>query len=722
MSLSKIVVDLAGVTKTFGPTKALDNVSLSAFDGEIHAIIGGNGSGKSTLAKVISGVLLPDSGQVSIFGKSAISPAEAKELGIANVYQEVLVADECTIAENLFIGADGLFEAYENSQDRNKRAGKIISELIGLDLDPSTIVGDLPLSIKQWITIARSMLTNPRLLILDESSAALDFEATERLFSKMRIMKSQGCTIFIVTHRLAELTRIADRATVLRDGKSVGRLNKEQINEDRILELIAGPQRKKAVSANRTVKKINDRPIMRASAVRVWSGTPPFDFNLYPGEIVGVTGLDGQGQAEFVQAISGVSQVLSGKISVISDGKASFVNDLQSARENGVAYISGDRKKDGIFPNLSIFENMCLSIYQQFTYGGFLKLIGKQKLTSIFSHETDKLATKMGDKEDLITSLSGGNQQKILIGRSFAERPSILVLNDPARGIDVGAKLDLYRNLREFSEKGNGVIFLSSEIEEFLDLCNRVLVFRAGMIKAQFAPPLDSNEILNSTFGKSLNMPPTKGNNGSTLQIIKKHRHNGDARPIARNVRLGPNLSRRLKMNQSGFLLLAPDISQGGEIPLAYAENNCISPMLEWEGVPENTQSFALSVTDPDVPAALHFPRNFAHWLVYNIPSDERQLPRGASGNSTMPRGSKELNSDFLTLKLPGFERGYAGPWPPDCAHRYIFTLYALKVESLDLERDAKLQDFAAEVLPVTIEQASFTAFYGPSRKELPAA
>ena len=720
--MSKIVVDLVEVTKTFGPTKALDRVSLSAFEGEVHAIIGGNGSGKSTLAKVISGVLLPDAGQVSIFGKSANSPSEAKDLGIANVYQEVLVADECTVAENLFMGADGLFEASENAEDRNSRAGKILSELVGLDLDPNIIVGDLPLSFKQWITIARSMLTEPKLLILDESSAALDFESTERLFSKMRSMKANGCTIFIVTHRIAELTRIADRATVLRDGKSVGKLDKHQINEDHILELIAGPQRKETVSISKTVKKLSDQPILRANDIKVWPATQAFDFNLCPGEIVGVTGLDGQGQAEFVKAISGVKQLLNGKINVIYNGQANAISDLQSARENGISYISGDRKKEGLFQNLSVFENMCLSIYQQFTWGGFFKFINKYKLNSTFVHETSKLATKMGDEGDLITSLSGGNQQKILIARSFAERPTILVLNDPARGIDVGAKLDLYRNLREFSDKGNGVIFLSSEIEEFLDLCNRVIVFRAGVIKSQFMPPLDSNKILNSTFGKRSNGPSVEKSDEKALHLVPKWPRYDNGQPVARDVRVGPNLSRKLKMNQSGFLLLAPDIAQGGTIPDIYAENKGVSPMLEWEGVPRNTESFALSITDPDVPSDFNFPRNFAHWLVYNIPANARHLPRGASGSSAMPLGSKELNSDFVTLSLPGFSGGYAGPWPPDCAHRYIFTLYALKVQSLDLKEDAKLEDFAASVLPVTIEQASFTAVYGPSGLELPAA
>ena len=478
--MATVAAEIIDVRKTFGPTVALDRVSLRAFTGEVHAIIGGNGSGKSTLAKVISGVLVPDQGQVSIFGKSATNPSESRALGISNVYQEVLVADECSVIDNLFLGADGLFSTAEPYDERYARAEKIMRELLGFDLDPETIVGELPLSIKQWITIARGMLTDPRVLILDESSAALDFEATQRLFRKMRELTAQGCAIFIVTHRIAELVQIADRATVLRDGVSVGTLNKEEITEEQILHLIAGPERESAHSTSKPVEKQADRPVLRANDMRVWPDTAAFDFNLYPGEVVGVTGLDGQGQADFVQSLAGIEPALGGAIHTVHHGVAEPIFDLHSARHNGIAYVSGDRKKEGIFPNLSIYENMCLSIYPEYSAGGPFNFVNRQKLDPIFEHETGNLATKMGDPGNLITSLSGGNQQKILIARSFAERPRVLVLNDPARGIDVGAKLDLYRNLRAFAARGNAVVFLSSEIEEFIDLCNRVLVFRGG--------------------------------------------------------------------------------------------------------------------------------------------------------------------------------------------------------------------------------------------------
>jgi ribose transport system ATP-binding protein len=292
-------VELSSVRKTFGPTVALGGANLTAYAGEVHAIIGGNGSGKSTLAKVISGVLIPDSGQVSILGKSATSPYEARKIGISNVFQEVLVADECSVLDNLYLGADGLTGASMNKEEKEAKANALMRELLGFDVDLSELVGELPLSIKQWITIARALLTDPKVLILDESSAALDFESTERLFRKMRQLKARGASILIVTHRIAELVRIADRATVLRDGVDVGRLSKSEITEARILELIAGPEREKTLQEQPLPGRLRDSALLRVFDAKVWPDSARFNFTLYPGEVVGVTGLDGQGQADF---------------------------------------------------------------------------------------------------------------------------------------------------------------------------------------------------------------------------------------------------------------------------------------------------------------------------------------------------------------------------------------------------------------------------------------
>ena len=720
--MTSLTVQLTGVTKSFGPTVALNNVNLNAVAGEVHAIVGGNGSGKSTLAKVISGVLKPEKGQVSIFGQNPSTPVEARSLGIANVFQEVFVADECDVKENLFLGADDLLSSQAPDEFRYKEAAEIMLELLGFPLDPKALVGDLPLSIKQWITIGRAILSNPRLLILDESSASLDYEATERLFKKIREIKSTGCTIFIVTHRINELIRISDRATVLRDGSTVGTLEREQITEENILNLIAGD---KKVSSKKTDSIYDNKrkfALIRMEEIRLSSEAKSFHFNLYSGEIVGVAGLEGQGQADFVKALAGIQKPIQGNIFYIKEGAAIKISNLSDARKNGIAYISGDRKRDGIFPNLSIFENMCISLYKDHSLGGFLRIIDRRKLEPIFNHETSKLETKMGDIENVITSLSGGNQQKILIARSFAEEPRVLVLNDPARGIDVGAKIDLYKNLKKFVKNGHSVVFLSSEIEEFLDLCDRVLVFRSGIISSSFEAPIDPQEILRATFGSTTDLFSGVEKVNSNSQKRDPSYQTSRARPKPRTVRLKPTFNGRLKMNQSGFLLLSPEFGQGSNIPYKYSENNKCSPALEWEGVPEGTKSFAISILDPDVPKEFELDRSFVHWLVYDIPPQISNLVEAASMSHYMPFGAKELNSDYVNLGIEGYQRGYAGPWPPDRAHRYVFTVYALMTSSLNIKPEADLADFAKAVLPVTIDQASFTAIYGPAKSALPAA
>ena len=732
--MSALTIEISEVRKTFGPTVALDSVSLRAFEGEVHAIIGGNGSGKSTLAKVISGVLIPDRGQVSILGKSATTPSESRELGISNVFQEVLVADECSILDNLYLGADGLMGSSVNREERYRRAEDLMAELLGFEIDVDTRVGELPLSIKQWVTIGRALLTDPKVLILDESSAALDFDSTERLFRKMRELKALGTTILIVTHRIAELVQIADRATVLRDGRDVGLLEREEITEANILELIAGAEREQSRREQAEARRISDAPVLRVTDARVWDDGGRFDFTLYPGEIVGITGLDGQGQADFVRALAGVQPLRSGRIVAVRDRTAHAVNDLRSARENAISYVSGDRKTEGIFANLSIFENLALPVYQEYRAGGWLSLINRTKLRPVFEWETEKLSVKMGSPQNLITSLSGGNQQKVLIARSFAEKPAVLVLNDPARGIDVGAKIDLYRNLRDFAARGNAVVFLSSEIEEFLNLCSRVLVFRNGSVSSEFDPPFDGHVILNAMFGRRAQAllpgedlagqeldPHRDGEEGRARSSVSARPGMAeDGRPRARTVLLKPGKPKALHMNQSGFMLSCPDFAQGATIPERFAEDSDTSPCLRWSDVPEGTKSFALSVTDPDLPEEFGFPRSFAHWLVYDIPARTRELPEGASRSQAMPGGARELNSDFVTFKIPGFGKGWGGPWPPDRQHRYVFTLYALKVPSLSLPDDADLTDFAAAVTPVAIDQALFTAVYGPARKPLP--
>ena len=501
------------VHKYFGVTKALNGVNFSANFGEIHAIGGGNGCGKSTLAKVLSGVLPIDKGKVSVMGQTPTSPVMSRNMGIATVFQEVMIAEEASVVDNLFVGSDDFW--YKNLTQREKviKAQEIMEDLVGEYVDPYTQAFNLSLPIKAWITIARAFLReNTKLLILDESSAALDFDSTERLFKKMRELKENGVAVFIVTHRIAELVRISDKATVMRDGKDVGVLEKKDLNEKNLIGLMTGRAESGEKSKSVAVQTKTDNVVMRAENLVVWPESKPVNFEVKRGEIVGVTGLDGNGQDDFVKILAGV-QESHGGITQISDGNGKFIkyNTLDDAKKNGISFVSGDRKKEGILPNLSIYENLVVPLYKKTSRAGFLGFVDWLELNGIFDWEVDRLSIKTGPRENLITSLSGGNQQKVMIARSFAQHPKVLILNDPARGIDVSTKRDLYVHLRNFVEEGNTVIFLSSELEEFICLCPKVIVFRNGTVFDIFEnEKINADTLLEGMFGQTAGIGETK--------------------------------------------------------------------------------------------------------------------------------------------------------------------------------------------------------------------
>ncbi|WP_275791283.1 sugar ABC transporter ATP-binding protein [Pararhizobium gei] len=505
VSAGRDTILVRNVKKYFGPTRALDGASFSARAGEIHAIVGGNGCGKSTMAKVVSGILPVDSGTVSILGETPSTPAESRALGISTVYQEVMVADESSVVDNIFMGADRLFAKTLSQERKVARASELMEELAGEPVDPHALVGTLPLGLKQWITIARALLSEPKILILDESSAALDFDSTERLFSKMRALRDRGTTVLIVTHRIAELIRISDRATVLRDGRDVGVLEKSEITEKNLLALMTGENRSAGHHSAVAPQPKTAERALKARGLAIWPEGRSFDFDLRRGEIVGVAGLDGQGQDAFVRVLAGVMPAARGLVQV-SDRHDNWqpVRTLAEAVKGRIAYVSGDRKREGIFASLSIFENMAMPLYREKKRGGILGIIDRATLGTIFKREADNLLIKFGQKEDRITSLSGGNQQKVLIGRGFAMRPDVIVLNDPARGIDVGAKAELYKHLRTFADEGRAVVYMSSEIEEFLGFATRVIVFRDGAPFDAFdGRKLDPKQVLEAMFGQT---------------------------------------------------------------------------------------------------------------------------------------------------------------------------------------------------------------------------
>lgn len=496
-------VKLEGVSKAFGETQALSDCNFEAVKGEVHAIVGENGSGKSTLVKVMSGVLRPDSGLVEILGGQVRSPREAIDRGLATIYQEVLVADDATVLDNLYAGREGMLFSQADDRERKTEAAALLKRFTRQDIDLHALVGSLPLSVKQWIVIARGILRQPKVLVLDESSAALDLDATQRLHSEIKRLKADGVTVLLVTHRIAELVRIADRATILRDGQAVGVLEKAEITEARLLDVMAAARRS---TGGGTSERMQGRtlaaPVIKARNVKLGPKLDAFDFHLPAGGIVGLAGLDGSGQEAFARTLAGIARPAAGRVEIRKpDGSDRELVDLEDAEREGVAWVSGDRSREGIFPLQSIFENFAIGLYKQHlkTFGR----IDRKKTGRLFDREVERLRIKTGPHLNRITSLSGGNQQKILIGRAFAAAPRIIILNDPARGVDIGTKQDLYRELRAYAEAGGSVVYLSSEIEEFPGFADRVDVFfRGSLFRSLEGDDVNEDAMLAAMFGQ----------------------------------------------------------------------------------------------------------------------------------------------------------------------------------------------------------------------------
>jgi len=466
-----------------------------------------------------------DKGKVSVVGHFPTSPVMARDLGIATVFQEVMIADEASVVDNLFIGSDDFWYKSLTLREKAKKAEELMEDLVGEYVDPNTLAINLSLPIKAWITIGRAFLReNTKVLILDESSAALDFDSTERLFKKMREFRDSGMAVFIVTHRIAELIRISDKATVMRDGVDVGVLDKKDLNEKNLLSLMTGKVVSGEKSKDVALQTKSDKVVIRAKDLVVWPESAPVNLEIRRGEILGVTGLDGNGHDDFVKILAGVQESHGGTTEVLNiNDKFTKYNTLMEAKEQGISFVSGDRKKEGILPNLSIYENMVIPLYRTTSRAGFLGFINWLELNGVYEWELDRLNIKTGLKSDLVTSLSGGNQQKVMIARSFGQHPKILILNDPARGIDVNTKTDLYHHLRKYVEEGNSVVFLSSELEEFIGLCPKVIVFRHGSVFDIFEnEKVNADTLLQGMFGQTQGIGSTSMSKSNNTSISEK--------------------------------------------------------------------------------------------------------------------------------------------------------------------------------------------------------
>lgn len=468
---------VSGLTKSFGATKALTDGSFELRPGEIHALIGENGSGKSTLVKIVSGVYDPDSGTVELSGEpvSIRSPQAAQRHGVATVFQEVLVADSRSVLDNIWLGSDTLTKRTP-AKVKQARAAEVMERLLGHPVDLRQPVEDLSLGDRQACCVARALVRDPRVLILDESTAVLDIATRDRLFDVVRELAAEGVGVVIITHRMDELFEIGGRVTVLRSGATVATLDQGEWAPEDLVRLMTGADAL-AAEASGYARPLEDRrgePLLSVRDLKLTEDAEPINLTIEAGVLTGVAGLEGHGGGRFLDALRGGPNA-GGEVLRHVDGETIPLRSPSEAAEEGVVYVPRERRLDSLVGWMSIRENFALSTLRKDRRFGWLSLGSARRRFQPFTRALDIV---YGRESDPITTLSGGNQQKVVIARWLAYGPKVLILNDPTRGVSISTKRELYKLLAALVSEGVAVVMLSSEVDEHIELMDRVLVFR----------------------------------------------------------------------------------------------------------------------------------------------------------------------------------------------------------------------------------------------------
>ncbi len=495
------ILEMRGIEKSFPGVRALRGVDFSLNKGEIHALMGENGAGKSTLIKVLTGVYSKDKGKISMPDKDDIqinSPQDAQNAGISTVYQEITLCPNLTVAENMYIGrGKGVIT---NWKKMNEDANKILRSL---DI-PATATQQLAscsIAVQQMVAIARAVDMDCKVLILDEPTSSLDEQEVEKLFGLMRDLKSRGVGIIFVTHFLDQVYEVCDRITVLRDGTLVGEYAIADLPRVELVAKMLGKEMDDLSDIKGEIAgyqgDIVDDVVFEAEGLQSDAGIKPFDFYIKKGEVNGFTGLLGSGRSECVRAIFGADRVLAGKVKM--HGKEVKIAKPLDAMKCGIAYLPEDRKLDGIVGDLSVRDNIILAL-QVLT--GFFKPFSKAKAQAFAEEYIKKLNIKTASADTPIKSLSGGNQQKVILARWLLMHPEYLILDEPTRGIDVGTKVDIQKLVLELAGEGMSVTFISSETDEMLRTCSRLVVMRDRKTVGELSgEDLSQNKIMETIAG-----------------------------------------------------------------------------------------------------------------------------------------------------------------------------------------------------------------------------
>lgn len=493
---------MRNIHKSFPGVRALQGVDFTLRAGEVHALMGENGAGKSTLIKVLTGVsgYVKDEGSISLEGKavSIRSPQDAQKVGISTVYQEITLCPNLSVAENMYIGRTQ--SVYQNWKKMNADTEKILQSLE----IPATAAQQLEscsIAVQQMIAIARAVDMDCKVLILDEPTSSLDEQEVAKLFKLMRDLKKRGVGIIFVTHFLDQVYEICDRITVMRDGKLVGEYEIKDLPRVKLVSAMLGKELDDMADIQSGQKayerKKDTAPVFEAEGLYSDAGIKPFNFHIDKGEVNGFTGLLGSGRSESVRAIFGADRVLGGKVK--KDGKDIKISKPIDAMRNGIAYLPEDRKIDGIVGDLSVRDNLILA---QQVLKGFFKPFSKAEANKFADEYIKLLSIKTASADTPIKSLSGGNQQKVILARWLLTHPDYLILDEPTRGIDVGTKVDIQKLVLKLASEGMSVTFISSEMDEMLRTCSRLIVMRDRKVVGELSgDELNQTTIMNTIAG-----------------------------------------------------------------------------------------------------------------------------------------------------------------------------------------------------------------------------
>lgn len=485
------ILRLEGISKSFPGVKALEDVHFDLQPGEVHALLGENGAGKSTLIKIVSGVYRPDSGTIRVADKEVIfnNPRESQQRGIATIYQELSLYPELTVAENIFIGhaPRNRFRMIDWGAMEH-RSREILASLEIHDLDVTRKIGGLTVGNRQRVEIAKALSQDAKILIMDEPTASLSEADVQRLFEIVGLLRERGVGIIYISHRMEEVFKLADRVTVLRDGHYVDTRKVADVTEPQLIQMMVG----------RTIDQLFPKlpaeigePILEVRHLHRAPMTRDVSFTLRRGEIVGMAGLVGSGRSEVAQVIFGITPAESGEILI--DGQPVKARHPEDSMRLGVAYVPEDRGTQGLIRPMPIRENVSLASLRMLSRASFIDF-GRERRLAV--EMVNKLGIRAYSIDQIVNKLSGGNQQKVVISKWLSREPRILIVDEPTRGIDVGAKAEIHRLISELAQRGLAILMISSELPEILGMSDRILVMREGRIVAEFSREEATQEVI----------------------------------------------------------------------------------------------------------------------------------------------------------------------------------------------------------------------------------